>query len=163
MGTMKPITAKPVHVLSIRQPHIDQILFADKFCENRSWPTRYRGELYLHASRWEPGEPQESPGEGITGAIIGKCTFADCVLVEDLDEIQTALFSGLKRRPKPKPVAERLHGLLELAISEGWEAASFNRHCHGEYCFILTNRKPLAEPIPVLGKLNIWTLNLPAK
>lgn len=150
-----PKSSEPVHVLSVRQPHADQIIFADKFAENRTWRTHYRGPLFIHASRWD-GPQATTEGDGTTGAIIGKCQLVDCVPVEDLDEIQQALFARLKLRPKPKAVLERLQPLLKLAIAEQWEAASFNRHAHGPFCFILTNREPLANPIPASGKLNIW-------
>lgn len=150
---------KPIKVLSIRQPHADDIIFADKFAENRTWNTNYRGELFIHASRWD-GKPFETDGNGTVGAIIGNCQLVDCVPVEDLDEVRDALFERMKRRTKPKPVADRLQPLLDLAIAEQWEAASFNRHATGPICFILTDRQPLAEPVPALGKLNVWTFEL---
>ena len=41
-----------ISVLSIKQPHADHIIFGDKWCENRTWQTRYRGPLFIHASQW---------------------------------------------------------------------------------------------------------------
>lgn len=38
-------------ILSIRQPWAWFLLHAGKDVENRSWPTRYRGRFYLHASK----------------------------------------------------------------------------------------------------------------
>lgn len=41
-----------VKALSIRQPWIWAITHLDKRVENRSWGTRYRGPVLLHASQW---------------------------------------------------------------------------------------------------------------
>lgn len=40
-----------IRVLSIRQPWADLILSGAKTVENRTWPTRWRGVLVVHAGR----------------------------------------------------------------------------------------------------------------
>lgn len=39
-----------IRVLSVQQPAADSIFWFGKWCENRSWQTKYRGELFIHAS-----------------------------------------------------------------------------------------------------------------
>ncbi len=73
--------------LSIQQPYTEMILrpsgpgHTQKRCENRTWPTSYRGPLLLHASKsrhrlklagsyW-----QDVP----LGAIVGRAELVDCV------------------------------------------------------------------------------------
>lgn len=41
----------PVLALSIRQPWLWAIMHLGKNVENRTWPTRYRGRICLHAAR----------------------------------------------------------------------------------------------------------------
>ncbi|WP_084604451.1 ASCH domain-containing protein [Desulfonatronum thioautotrophicum] len=44
------MTTDPVQIaLSIRQPWVELILPGHKTIEVRSWPTRHRGPLWLHA------------------------------------------------------------------------------------------------------------------
>jgi len=40
-----------IHVLSIKQPWAWAIFHAGKDVENRTWPAKYRGGLYIHASK----------------------------------------------------------------------------------------------------------------
>ena len=84
-----------IHVLSIRQPQADNIIFGDKWCENRTWQTRYRGPLFIHASRWDGPSDQPTPGRGVVGAIIGRTDLVDVV---DLETSQALRFRAYKRR-----------------------------------------------------------------
>jgi len=131
------MASQTVSVLSIRQPHADNIIFGDKWCENRTWRTRYRGPIFIHASRWDGPSDQPTPGAGVIGAIIGR---ADLVDVVDLDAPGASL-STLQS-------AAKKHGLSTKAASM--------KHVCGPVCFLLTNPKALIEPIPCSGKLNIW-------
>lgn len=78
--------------LSVQQPWGWAIIFGPKRIENRSWRTNYRGQLLIHAgkSRIRLGDEGDSlpglPAYGklIFGAIIGKCTLADCVPFDDV-------------------------------------------------------------------------------
>lgn len=69
--------------LSIRQPWVELILRFGKDVENRSWCTRYRGTLWLHASHTidvDVCRLLNIPAcELITGAIVGQVELVDCV------------------------------------------------------------------------------------
>jgi hypothetical protein len=77
--------------LTVRQPWASAILYLGKDVENRTWPTYYRGKLYIHAGQklewdapgyaWPEGWPSAVnmlPG----GAIIGYVTLRDCTMVQ---------------------------------------------------------------------------------
>lgn len=132
---------KMIKVISIRQPHADNIIFGDKWCENRSWVTKYRGPLYIHATRWDSYSDRQSPGNGEIGAIIGCVDLVDVVDLE-LDGVTE----------KDVRAAAKKHGLplTKSAMAHVGDAA----------CFILANPRPLKTPIPVKGKLNIWSLDV---
>lgn len=88
--------------LSIRQPWAWLITNAGKRCENRTWSTRYRGPIYIHAAKGMKREEYESvaywwahqfpgrrplqtypalpPAESLArGGIVGKCEIIDCI------------------------------------------------------------------------------------
>ncbi len=125
------LMGKPVKVSVIRQPHADEIIFADKFA--RIEPGTRTPRRAFH-SRFAMGgnrarRTRESSGTGLIGHIIGRCTLAACVAVEDLDEIRDAMFDRHETASEAKPVAERLQPLLDLAIAEQWEAGQFQPAC----------------------------------
>lgn len=85
----------PVFALSIRQPWAWLILNAGKNIENRTWPTRFRGRVLIHASKgctqseWADAHyfmnlrklgadvPEIKDLE--RGGIVGECEIVDCV------------------------------------------------------------------------------------
>lgn len=83
--------------LSIRQPWAWLIINAGKDIENRSWPTRFRGRMLVHAGMTK-SEYEELP----RGGVIGSVEVVDCVSSHD-----SPWFFGkhgfLLRDPKPLP------------------------------------------------------------
>ena len=124
---MKAITVDPVWAWAIRQ--------GIKPVENRTWHTRHRGELAIHAGQGTPKRDREArallaalgykvPADLPRGAVVALATLADCL---PLDEVDPAL-------------AE--HPL-----------------CTGPECWILENIRPI-KPIPDLGKQGLWNFEL---
>lgn len=122
-------------VLTIAQPYCWLIFAKYKVVENRTWPTNYRGTLYIHASKkidraaveecLELGYPlPENKEELITSAILGTVEVTDCIPYEELDD-----------ESQEDPLA-----------------------C-GPYCFVLEKPTLLSAPIPAKGKLGIWRFN----
>ena len=77
-------------VLSIRQPWAWLIVAGHKDIENRGWPTKFRGEFYVHAGKAQPTESDLSVIETLYsvkidrsalqyGGIIGAAELIDCV------------------------------------------------------------------------------------
>ncbi|MDJ0764584.1 MAG: ASCH domain-containing protein [Myxococcota bacterium] len=69
--------------MSIRQPWVELILNGRKTIEVRSWSTRYRGRLWLHAGKQCDRNAINMFGfeksELVTGALLGRCELFDCV------------------------------------------------------------------------------------
>ena len=87
--------------LSVRAPWWWYILHAGKDIENREWSTRFRGTIYLHASKWWQREeigwdadtanriagwqrdrerwPSETVLKAGSGCIVGTIDIVDCV------------------------------------------------------------------------------------
>ena len=86
--------------LSLTQP-MAWAIFHGKDVENRTWPTKSRGRVYIHASKgfdqahydwiWQREESLErllcielpAPSELTHGAIIGEVDIVDCVTEHD--------------------------------------------------------------------------------
>jgi ASCH domain len=67
-------------VLTVRQPWASAIIYAGKDVENRSWPTKHRGRLYIHAGMTREADDILPPGTPVPqGAIIGYVTVTGCV------------------------------------------------------------------------------------
>ena len=121
-------------VLTIKQPWATLIIQGDKRFEFRSWKTKYRGELLIHAGkgidkeavkRLEKYLPKELP----IGKILGKVTLVDCI----------------KMSPEFK---EKL--LKEN--SDIYTKSSFQEN----YGWLLDNVEVFNEPIEAKGHLSLW-------
>lgn len=145
-----------IRVLSIRQPFADLVIFADKWSENRTWNTNYRGPLFIHASRWDDGWCQSTDcgnaSPFLTGHIIGRVDVIACCTPEDLEP-----FDGSDPRDIRDEVIPELRPhvrALNSVPADSWI------HVQGPYCFILANPKALKVPILIGGKLGIWRLTV---
>ena len=71
-------------ILSIQQPWAYLIVNGSKNIENRSWRTKYRGQLLVHASLNINREACRNhgldPSNLQTGEVVGMAEIADCVL-----------------------------------------------------------------------------------
>lgn len=79
--------------LSIRQPWAWLIVHGHKDIENRSWPTRYRGPVLIHAAKGMTradydGARMLAEAQGVTlpkpeeldrGGIVGRAEIVDCI------------------------------------------------------------------------------------
>lgn len=123
-------------VLSLRQPWASLIKYNIKKIETRSWYTKYRGELYIHASKTKViskhVEHLEHLLNGIEieyGCIIAKCKLVDCIYMDE--------------------------AFLELIKNNEIEYLC-GEYSIGRYAWILEDIEPLVKPIYGNGKLGIW-------
>jgi len=122
--------------LTICQPYPHLIMIGDKPVENRTWPTRYRGLLAIHAGKsreWlGAGDEARAAAAGtplVFGAIVAVCTLADCLRVAD---IEAGKFD------------ERYPQLRSRA------------HCYGPWCWVLTDVQRLVLPVPWRGAQGLF-------
>jgi activating signal cointegrator 1 len=123
----------PNLAITVCQPHAWALIYApeQKPFENRRWPTRHRGRLYIHAGKsrgWLDDHPlydgQPPTAELVFGALIGFVDVLDCL--------------------SPERITER-DGKLHPCVSGPW--------CH-EYA----RPVPLPEPVPCAGNLGLWPI-----
>lgn len=104
--------------LSVRQPWAYLIVSGQKDIENRTWATKYRGRIVIHASQSKGVRPL--PPE-CYGALVGEVDIVDCVA-----ESESRWFTGPygfvlanpKAYEKPIPYKGQL-GLFEVMEGRG--------------------------------------------
>ena len=119
-------------VLTVKQPYASLIANKYKKYEFRSWKTKYRGELYIHAGKGIDKNRinifSDYNIEYPSGYIIAKANLVDCILVDDKMDEEL-------RKINPKV---------------------YSTNHVGYYAWKLENIEILKEPIKANGKLSIW-------
>lgn len=128
-------------VLTIRQPWATLIMQKDKRFEFRSWPTKYRGELLIHAGKCVDKEAAERlekylPKELPLGKILGKVNVVDCI--------------KCNQELKNKCLKEN---------SDVYAKSTFEER----YAWQLADVQVFEEPIEILGKLGLWNYEFDKK
>ncbi len=119
--------------LTIKQPWAQLIIEGYKKYEFRSWKTKYRGKILIHAGMsLESDMVSRFKDYNLTytkGAIIGEATLEDCILVD-------------------KEFNDELRKIDPLV---------YGRSNHVEtYAWKLTNIVKYDKPIEIKGQLGLW-------
>lgn len=135
--------------LTICQPYAHLIVIGEKRVENRTWPTRHRGPLLIHAGvsrQWmDESEDQAAQRFGdplVFGAVVGRCELAGCVPRGMIDVILAN---------------DDLAHLSEIASRWPWLPA--HEHAHGPWCWVLENVERFAVPVPMKGRQGLFDVD----
>ncbi len=126
--------------LTIRAPWAHAVAFADKRTENRSWPTKYRGPLAVHAGlSWDAGAEHDPALIHAWPALAGP---------------------GDPDRPTTDSPAFAARGAV-LAVAELVDVHADARCCRPwgrarQWHWVMTDVVPLGEPVPARGSLGLW-------
>lgn len=126
-------------VLTIQEPYATFIMQGMKKIETRSWKTKYRGEIYIHAGKSKNFLKKINNNKVLKllenidlnyGNIICKAELIDCVYMtkDFIDKVKN-------------------ENNYEYILGE---------YAVGRYAWILQNVKEIDQKIPAKGKLNIW-------
>lgn len=114
--------------LTIAQPYAELIVRGEKPIENRTWDTRYRGPLFIHAGQsreWlSPGDEQRYPGMPF-GALVAVVQLVACLR---LDAEWPPQYAHLKA----------------------------HEHAHGPWCWVLQDVVPIVPPYRMRGFQGLW-------
>lgn len=128
-------------VISIIEPWASLIKEQIKYIETRSWQTKYRGKIYIHASLKKVSKKDERVKHLVSllqdqdfkyGHIIAEATLVDCVYMDE------DFLNKIKENE-----TEYICGEYSL----------------GRYAWIFKDIKPLSSPIKAKGALGIWNYN----
>ncbi|MFF2123525.1 ASCH domain-containing protein [Kitasatospora sp. NPDC058184] len=120
-----------IPALTIRQPWLAAILAGDKRTENRSWPTKHRGAVVLHAARALARDGQADPLVQAVLARPGAPALTTGALVA------TASITDCHR---------------DTGCCRPWGLP-------GLWHWTLADVQALADPIPAAGRLGLWRLD----
>jgi hypothetical protein len=120
-----PETANVPRALTLKQPWAAAILWGGKDVENRSWPTRFRGEVHIHAgSRDDPAWMDSPMAEAIAaipeglrslhGLILGTVEITGCVRDASSPWATENHWHWLLKDPRPYPSPIRDRGRLQF-------------------------------------------------
>lgn len=130
----------PQLALSVRQPWVHCTFYLGKPVENRTWSTKFRGTISIHASK---GMTRDEYANGRQLAnYIG------------MKDVKTA--SLLHRHPMPSPTAIPrgfIVGAVDIVDVVG---RSNDPWFFGPYGFVLENPRLLETPIPCSGALGFF-------
>ena len=129
-------------VITVWEPWASLIKEGVKRVETRSWATKYRGGLYIHAgkkilTRQNVIEYREmlellADTDFRYGRIVAKCRLTDCRIMDE------ALIGEVRKNH-----SEYISGFYSV----------------GRYAWMLADIEPLTSPIPARGRLGLWEYN----
>jgi len=129
-------------VITIKQPYATLIAEGLKRYEFRTWKTKYRGEILIHAGKGIDKEAMKRYEhlnlKYPSGCIIAKATIIDCIYVDN----------KIKKELKKENFLV-YHGIINNVDWDG-------------YGFKLENIQKI-NPIPIKGKLSLWDYDYPQK
>jgi hypothetical protein len=137
-----------VKVLSMIQPWASLLVLREMQYETRTWRTKYRGPLAIHASqRIKKSSCREEPFRSLlekhgysennlpTGVILATCRLENCWKIVDVTDIGAILEDG------------------KVITGPEYEIGGFMA---GEFVWQVLDMRMLPTPIPALGKLGLW-------
>lgn len=130
-------------VITIKQPFATLIAKGYKEYEFRTWKTKYRGDILIHAGKGVDKKAMERYKylnlEYPTGCILAKAKLVDCIYVDDnmvslLQEKDPLVYYGIIHKDD-----------YQERYNKTWDGYGFKLEDIVEI-----------EPIPINGKLSLW-------
>lgn len=146
-------------VLTLSQPWATLVAIGAKKIETRSWNTRYRGPLLIHAAA----------GLGPVGGVLG--LGAQCSVEPFWGVLHAADYMRSDMLPRGAIVAvAELVSVIPTEIlnrqgswiidTDTWsmtdQERAFGDYTPGRYAWLLSDVQALPTPIPVKGQLGLW-------
>lgn len=148
--------------ITIHQPWATLIALGEKHFETRSWATKYRGPIAIHASKADPSKQMSALDEHVykriwhniiklpgvfcpsdlpTGAVVAIANLTECY------EIKRDVLGGLVILDAPN---RKTH--FNTTDKEFY----FGDYTSGRYAWELDDLQVLSKPIPAKGQQRIW-------
>lgn len=135
-------------VISVIQPWATLLAISEKEFETRSWMTKYRGKLAIHASKKiDKSACREEPFR----SILAKHGYNEKNLPVGVI-LATGNLVHCYQMLKDNGDSALLEGNVEIKYTE----YAFGDYSEGRYAWKIENVTKLAEPISVKGQLGLW-------
>src|SRR5579864_9472253 len=129
--------------LSLTQPWASAIALGLKQWETRSWPTKFRGQVCIHAAKGYPNYAKE---------------FAEEKRMSDLPLGVIICVADLVGCEKTEVVLGSNEGLYQANRIISKQEEEWGDYSDGRYAFQLENIKVLKIPVIAKGALNFWSV-----
>lgn len=130
--------------LTISQPYASLIADGLKFVENRTWETRYRGPIAIHAGKGTQYLTRKELAEVPHGCILATATLVACVPMSKV--LEYGRHHEHKRNVIP-------------FTRRRWESVALHKHTEGPFCWILEDINKLETPVFINGAQGLWEWN----
>lgn len=121
--------------ITILQPYAHWIITGQKRVENRTWETKHRGKIAIHAGKsrsWMDVTSLKNVDEMSFGAIVGVAELVDCVWIGN--------------------------GKTTVSIIKKYPWFFDHEHVHGPCCWVLESVVRLDHPIEWKGAQGLWNM-----
>lgn len=170
-----------MRALTIRQPWAQLIALGVKTIETRSWATKYRGPVLIHAGKVEPAaetrlgpwitwageilntDTDDGPVEMALGAVAAVADLVDCVPIVETRPLSyyRLLADNECCRVIQDGPNERLAEILFTdhsgeVLSDFTDQRPFGDFTPGRYGWLLDKVRPLSSPVPAKGRQGLW-------
>jgi hypothetical protein len=137
------------------QPWAMLVALGENSIETRSWSTRYRGPLAIHAAKAFPQDARALCKLEPYRSVLARGGFSSAeelprggvIALAELTDV--IAFTRTSLRDTRKRAAQ---GLLPE------HEADFGDFSPGRYGFVLTRVRKLSTPVPAKGMLGVWTV-----
>lgn len=127
--------------ITISEPWASKIASGEKWIENRTWFTGYRGWLAIHAGRGQQYLTREQLQHYPAGHIIAVARLTGCVTFTESD----------RRKIIEERNVEKIKG-----AGRTWLNLAQHEFAEGPQCWILEDVRKLTETIPFKGMQGLW-------
>jgi hypothetical protein len=146
--------------ITIIQPWATLAAIGEKGFETRSWPTKRRGDIAIHAGKKVDREACEVPeikaalsrhgytADNLpTGAVVAIAHLLECWKWDSKDRVLL----------RHKPIIEyETVGKVENSLEISEKEKAFGWFGHGRYAWQLDNVRMLPDPKPAKGQQGLW-------
>lgn len=154
--------------ITIHQPWATLIATGAKIFETRSWPTKYRGPIAIHASKKDPLPTIRSLPVKVQRSIFDCYYEKFNISAATLERMVTGHIIATAELVECYEVHIDHTGdavLMKAGVPAEWigmysNEFQFGHYDFGRYAWKLSNVKMLPEPIPVKGQQGIWNVEL---
>lgn len=138
--------------LSVTQPWATLIALGAKRIETRSWRTRYRGSLAIHAAKGFPKWARETSCESEFAIELGPMTLPLGVVIATARLISCIPTRELQTNRIIE--VDHLAGCGDFYLDD--RERHFGDYEPGRWAWLLADVKPLNVPIGAVGALGLW-------
>ena len=151
-----------VKVVSVLQPWASLIVTGNKKLETRSWNTKYRGTLYIHASMKKPNI--DKMDDNFTNQYLKLMLLGDGIQVPHFDQLPLGAIIGkvdlIETIKSDKDTINRKQDFHYGSLFEYTpQELAFGDYSTNRFGWLLANPVMFDKPIPAKGQLGIWNFD----